>query len=82
MWRFPCFRRRIFPVPVTLNLLATAFRVFAVPFDLAMGAETSWDQLDCKGFFALFIMFFPLGDSFPYFTLFWNICTPFVSYLP
>jgi hypothetical protein len=33
-------RRKIFPVPVTLNLLATAFRVFAVPFDLAMGRGT------------------------------------------
>jgi len=38
-WRAPCLRRRIFPVPVTLKRLATAFRVFAFPETLGMGRE-------------------------------------------
>lgn len=30
-WRLPCLRRKTRPLPVTLNLLATAFLVFAFP---------------------------------------------------
>lgn len=37
MWRLPCLRRRILPVPVTLKRFATAFLVFAFPDALAMG---------------------------------------------
>ena len=37
MCRLPCLRRKILPVPVTLNRLATDLRVLALPDVLAMG---------------------------------------------
>jgi len=36
-WRLPCFRRKTRPLPVTLNLLATPFRVLLFPAILAIG---------------------------------------------
>jgi len=38
-WRLPCLRRKIRPVPVTLNLLATDLRVLHFPATRAMGRE-------------------------------------------
>ena len=36
---FPCFRRKILPLPVTLNLLATPLRVLALPATLAIAGR-------------------------------------------
>jgi hypothetical protein len=53
MWRLPCLRRSTLPVAVTLNRLATAFLVLAMPAFLDIGARMLDEKVGVARCFSL-----------------------------